>query len=104
MTCRRRSLTLNKRGKIRQNSCRKILFAGDIKTLIGKDDDDAFLLYFYYNSILVEERTETLIYGLVDVMAAAGGHLGLCLGFSCLTLFWSLLEWIELRLGKLKLY
>ena len=82
----------------------KYLFAADINYLIGKDDDGAFLLYFYYNSILVEERTETLIYELVDVMAAAGGHLGLCLGFSCLTLIIALMEYIEVRLRKLKLY
>ena len=82
----------------------KYLFAADINYRIGKDDDDAFLLYFYYNSIVVEERTETLIYDLINVMAAAGGHLGLCLGFSCLTLFISLLEYIEVRIRKLKLY
>ncbi len=48
----------------------------------------------------VEERTETLIYDLVGVLAAAGGHLGLCLGFSCLTLVLTILEWIELKVWK----
>ena len=71
-----------------------------MQDLIGKDDNNSFLLYFYYNSILVEERTETLIYDLVGVFAAAGGHLGLCLGFSCLTLFMSLCEWMEAKLSK----
>ena len=79
----------------------KLHFAADADRIIGKDDD-AFLLYFFYNSVLVEERTETLIYELVDVIAAAGGHLGLCLGFSCLTLFMSSFEWMEDKLRKWK--
>ena len=46
---------------------------------------------------MVEVRTEKLVYDLLGVFAAAGGNLGLCLGFSCLTLLFSLLNWIKER-------
>ena len=74
----------------------------DGPNLVG-NNTNAFALYFYYNSILVEERTETLIYDLVDVFAAAGGYLGLCLGFSCLTLLVTLIEWMEARVRNWKM-
>ena len=59
--------------------------------------DGAFLLYYFYDSLMVEVRTEKLVFDLLGVFAAAGGNLGLCLGFSCLTLLFSLLNWIKER-------
>ena len=79
----------------------KCRFSEIAKNVNGRDDD-VFLLYFYYNSFLVKEEIETLVYDLVGVLAAAGGYLGLCLGFSCLTLFMSLLDWMEIKLRKWK--
>ena len=80
----------------------RLNFSGDADSLIGRDDDNAFIMYYYYSSIFVEERTETLIYDAVGVLAAAGGHLGLCLGFSCLALLLSLIESLELKFKRVK--
>ena len=38
----------------------------------------------YYNEIRVQYRRERVLYGLVDIIAAVGGSLGLFLGFSFL--------------------
>jgi hypothetical protein len=66
----------------------------------GSDElytEGSFLLYYFYDSLLVERRTEKLVYDLLGVFAAAGGNLGLCLGFSCLTVLYSFLNWIKER-------
>jgi hypothetical protein len=39
------------------------------------------------SSLIVEERVETLVYDVGSFLAAAGGNLGLFLGFSCLSVF-----------------
>ena len=72
----------------------------DTEGIVDQDDKNAFVLFYYYSSIFVEERTETLIYDVIGVLAAAGGHLGLCLGFSCLTLLLSFIECIELKFKR----
>jgi hypothetical protein len=41
-------------------------------------------LIISFNSLLVEEQIETLAYDFGNFLAAAGGNLGLFLGFSCL--------------------
>ena len=38
-----------------------------------------------YESFIVEERIESLVYDLGTFLSAVGGNLGLFLGFSCLT-------------------
>ena len=53
------------------------------------EDENVFILYFFYTTLTVEEKIETLIYDLGGLMAAAGGNLGLCLGFSCLSILFS---------------
>jgi hypothetical protein len=53
--------------------------------------DNVFILYFFYTSLTVEEKIETLIYDFGGLMAAAGGNLGLCLGFSCLSILFSMI-------------
>ncbi len=37
---------------------------------------------------------------IIGVLAAAGGHLGLCLGFSCLTGTLSFIQWLEVKFGN----
>ena len=49
-----------------------------------KESKTYFTLMVYYPSLTVEERIENLEYDLVDLLALAGGNLGLLLGFSLL--------------------
>ncbi len=46
----------------------------------------------------MEERIESYIYDLGNFLAAAGGHLGLSLGFSCLS---ALLTFVRYLRGRL---
>jgi hypothetical protein len=48
-------------------------------------------------SELVEEQVETLIYDAGGFLAAAGGNLGLFVGFSCLSVIFSILDWIRMK-------
>jgi hypothetical protein len=43
-------------------------------------------------SATVEEQIESLEYDLVDLLASAGGNLGLLLGFSCLSVLFSFIN------------
>ena len=54
-----------------------------------------FIVYFFYRSPWIEERLETLTYDLSGMLAAAGGNLGLMLGFSCLTLVFGIINWFK---------
>ena len=51
-----------------------------------------FELSVYYNNLEIEERTETLIYDLSTFLSAAGGNLGLLMGFSCLSVLLALIK------------
>ena len=51
-----------------------------------------FELSVYYNNLEIEERTETLIYDLSNFLSAAGGNLGLLMGFSCLSVLLALIK------------
>jgi len=44
---------------------------------------DNVMVIVYYKTLNTEVRTETLLYDAGSFFAAAGGHLGLTLGFSC---------------------
>ena len=55
----------------------------------------SFVLYLYYDTLMSEERSETLLYDVPGFLAAAGGNLGLMLGFSCLTVLFSILNYFE---------
>jgi len=46
---------------------------------------DPMYLVFLYETLMVEEHIENLMYDIGSVLTAAGGNLGLTLGFSCLT-------------------
>jgi hypothetical protein len=43
----------------------------------------------------VEERIETLVYDVGSFLAAAGGNLGLLLGFSCLSTIFGFINWMQ---------
>jgi hypothetical protein len=51
-------------------------------------------LILAYETLSVEEQFETLIFDIGSLLAAAGGNLGLFLGFSCLSLLFSLLDYL----------
>ena len=46
-----------------------------------------YLLSFYWEYLGIEEHHEALTYDLSSFLAAAGGNLGLALGYSCLNVF-----------------
>ena len=50
-----------------------------------KTESSYFELSVYYDTLEVEERTETLLYDLSSFLSASGGNLGLLMGFSCLS-------------------
>ena len=54
-----------------------------------------FSVFFFSRSLWIEERIETLTYDLGGMLAAAGGNLGLMLGFSCLTLVFGIINWFK---------
>jgi hypothetical protein len=43
----------------------------------------------------VEERIETLVYNTGSFLSAAGGNLGLHLGFSCLSTVFGFINWMQ---------
>ena len=49
------------------------------------DLDKSFGLYFFYDSLLIEDRIEDLVYDVGSFLTSLGGYLGLLLGFSCLS-------------------
>ena len=51
-----------------------------------------FNLSVFYDNLAVEERTETLIYDLSNFLSAAGGNLGLLMGFSCLSVLLAIIK------------
>ena len=62
------------------------------KSYYNTKDGIFFLLSIYYKTLVVEERTETLIYDVPGLLSAAGGNLGLLLGFSCLSLLFGAVQ------------
>ncbi len=62
---------------------------------INKTTENAFYVYFFYTSLVVEIRVETLVYDIGGFLAAAGGNMGLTLGLSFLTIFFSIIDWMR---------
>ena len=55
---------------------------------------DFALFAISYNSLLVEERIETIVYDLESLVTSVGGNLGLFLGFSCFSTLLTFLQFI----------
>ena len=54
-----------------------------------------------YKSLNVEERTEQLVYDLGSVLAAAGGHMGLFLGLSCMSILLGFVNFLNTIVDKM---
>jgi hypothetical protein len=46
----------------------------------------------FFSSFVIEESIETLVYDFGGFLAALGGNMGLALGFSCMSLLFSVLN------------
>jgi hypothetical protein len=57
--------------------------------------EQSFHLDFYYDSLTIEEHFETLVYDTGSMLVAAGGNLGLFLGFSCLSVLLAVLSFLK---------
>ena len=55
----------------------------------------AVLLSFGYETMFIEEHVENLVYDIGSFLAAAGGNLGLFLGFSFLSVLLSLIKLLK---------
>ena len=65
--------------------------------VVNKDEgSNIYNLYFYYSTFQVEQHVETLLYDVGGFLAAAGGNLGLCLGFSCLSVMLAFTHWTKI--------
>jgi len=58
--------------------------------------NDTFFLTLSYKTFDIVENEETLIYDIGNFFAAAGGHLGLFLGFSCLSVLMQIIDCLNL--------
>ena len=67
-----------------QNSYLVIL--NEDATLTQNDNDlSELIVSAFFRSLVVEEHVETVVYDMINLLSAAGGNLGLLLGFSCLS-------------------
>ena len=57
--------------------------------------NSSFYLTISLESLMVEERVEALVYDEVNFVAAAGGNLGLFLGFSCFSVLLALIKQVR---------
>jgi hypothetical protein len=65
-------------------------------------DGNYYHLFYYYSSNLVQKQVEVLVYDFGGFIAAAGGNLGLCLGFSCLSILFTTTHWTQKALQWIK--
>ena len=63
--------------------------------LYEPEDHKYFIFTYYFASLNVEERIESLEYDFGNLLVAAGGNLGLFLGFSCLTVLFAIIDFIK---------
>jgi len=104
--CKRKTLM-----KLTPVPCRQLTY----KILVDHYHKNNFLLHGnmmeesknYYTlmvnnpSAIVEEQIENLEYDVVDLLASAGGNLGLFLGFSCLSVLFSAINFTANLLSKM---
>ena len=72
----------------------------DIENIAGLEGENVFFFQFYSNSLVVEERVEMLVYDLGNFLVAVGGNLGLWLGFSCLSVLLSFINFLNDKFGR----
>ena len=60
-----------------------------------------FHLMMYFKKLDTEERTEALVYDTVNFLSAVGGNLGLFVGFSCLSVIFTLIDCFKPLLDRL---
>lgn len=63
------------------------------------DPERFYYLAFFWDALDVEEHHESLTYDLSAFLAAAGGNLGLALGYSCLSALVCLIEIVFRKLN-----
>jgi len=63
-------------------------------------NSEYFVFFTFFNKLETEERTETLIYDAVNFLSAAGGNLGLFVGFSCLSVIFAIIDLICKHLSR----
>jgi hypothetical protein len=66
-----------------------------MNNLANFEENNNFDLYYSFETMDTEERMETLTYDLGNFLVAAGGNLGLFLGFSCFSLFLHFIEFLN---------
>jgi len=64
-------------------------------------DESYYHLFFYYKSDIVQKQVEVWF---MILAAAAGGNLGLCLGFSCLSILFTITHWTKTVFGWIKTF
>jgi hypothetical protein len=52
-------------------------------------------LFYYFKTYVIKKQFEVLVYDLGGFLAAAGGNLGLCLGFSFLSILFTITHWTK---------
>ena len=62
--------------------------------------NSTYLLNVAFESLLVEEKVEALVYDGVSFVAAAGGNLGLFIGFSCFSVLIALVKLFKKKILK----
>ena len=67
-----------------------VIFVANMSIFNGTNSN----LILVYETLSVEEHFETLVFDIGSLLAAAGGNLGLFLGFSCLSLLISCLDYL----------
>ena len=61
------------------------------------DDSGSFQLLIYYDSLTVEEEVEYYVYGGEKLYSAVGGVMGLCLGYSILSILLNMVDIFKTR-------
>ena len=61
----------------------------------SEDPRSNFSLFIFPSSKFIEDQSETLLYDAGGFFAAVGGHLGLLLGFSCLSVLYAIVKWFK---------
>ena len=68
----------------------------DTDNSLGENFSDSKVMFALgYETLLIEEHAESLVYDVTNFLAAAGGNLGLFLGFSCMSVFYGIIKIIK---------